>query len=183
MKILYYTSTWNNWYIAKKLGGELLSIPQLSKNQIYDIEDDVVGIVFPVFFATSPKTIREYLEKVNIKADYLFLITSFGSDGDQNALKIMKETLNNKGINVDYTNSVLMIDNFLPVFDMAKERKLKRIWMWMDKLMRLRKTFRIERNISLIKNLLLMLIILKRYWKLQWLKNIIFKLAVIAAIA
>lgn len=79
-----------------------------------------------MFFATSPKTIREYLEKVNIKADYLFLITSFGSDGDQNALKIMKETLNNKGINVDYTNSVLMIDNFLPVFDMAREKELKK---------------------------------------------------------
>jgi len=126
MKILYYTSTGNNLYIASKLGGELLSIPQLAKNQIYDIKDDVVGIVFPVFFATSPKTIREYLEKVNIKADYLFLITSYGSDGDQNALKIMKETLNNRRINVNYTNSVLMIDNFLPVFDMAKEKEIKR---------------------------------------------------------
>lgn len=126
MKILYYTSTGNNLYIASKLGGELLSIPQLVKNQIYDIEDDTVGIVFPVFFATSPKTIREYLEKVNINADYLFLITSYGSDGDQNALKIMKETLNNRGINVNYTNSVLMIDNFLPVFDMAKEKEIKK---------------------------------------------------------
>lgn len=113
-------------YIAKKLGGELLSIPQLVKNNVYDIEDDSVGIVFPVFFATSPKTIREFLKKVNIKTDYLFLITSYGSDGDQNALKIMKETLNDRGINVNYTNSVLMIDNFLPVFDMAKEKEIKK---------------------------------------------------------
>jgi len=94
----------------------------LVKNEIYEIEDDAVGIVFPVFFATSPKTIREYLEKVNIETDYLFLITSYGSDGDQNALKIMKQTLNAKGIHVNYTNSVLMIDNFLPVFDMAHEK-------------------------------------------------------------
>lgn len=126
MKILYYTTTGNNLYIARKLGGELLSIPQLMKTQTFDIEDDIVGIVFPVFFATSPKTIREFLKKANIKADYLFLITSYGSDGDQNALKIMKETLNDKGINVNYTNSVLMIDNFLPVFDMAKEKEIKK---------------------------------------------------------
>ena len=82
MKILYYTSTGNNLYISKRLGGELLSIPQLMKDNIFDIEDDAVGIVFPVFFATSPKTIRQFIEKVNIKTDYLFLIYSYGSDGD-----------------------------------------------------------------------------------------------------
>ncbi len=52
MKILYFTSTGNNLYIAKQIGGELLSIPQLVKDNIYDIEDDCVGIVFPVFYAT-----------------------------------------------------------------------------------------------------------------------------------
>ena len=126
MKLLYYTTTGNNLYIAKQLGGELLSIPQLMKNEEFDIEDDVVGIIFPVFFATSPKTLREFLQKADIKSDYLFLITSYGSDGDQNALKIMKDTLNQRGINVNYTNSVLMIDNFLPVFDMAREKEIKK---------------------------------------------------------
>ena len=126
MKILFYTSTGNNLYIAKQLGGELYSIPKLMGNDVFDIEDDVVGIVFPVFFATSPKSIREFIAKVNIKADYLFLITSYGSDGDQNALRIMKETLNGRGIHVNYTNSVLMVDNFLPVFDMAEEKEIKK---------------------------------------------------------
>ena len=126
MKLLYYTTPGNNLYIAKQLGGELLSIPQLMKNGELDIEDDVVGIIFPVFFATSPKTLREFVQTVNIKADYLFLITSYGSDGDQNALKIMKDTLNQRGINVNYTNSVLMVDNFLPVFDMAREKEIKK---------------------------------------------------------
>ena len=126
MKILYYTTTGNNLYIAKQFEAELLSIPQLMKNNDLDIEDDCVGIVFPVFFATSPKTLREFLEKANIRTDYLFLITSYGLDGDQNALKIMKETLNRRGINVNYTNSVLMVDNFLPVFDMAHEKEIKK---------------------------------------------------------
>ena len=131
MKTLYYTSTGNNLYIAKQIGGELLSIPQLMKNEVFDIEDDAVGIIFPVFFATSPKTLREFIQKANFKTDYLFLITSYGPDGDQNALRIMKETLKSRGINVNYTNSVLMIDNFLPVFDMAREKGIeKRIWMW-----------------------------------------------------
>ena len=126
MKTLYYTSTGNNLYIAKQLGGELISIPQLMKSNELDIEDDAVGIIFPVFYATSPKMLREFVEKVNIKTDYLFLITSYGSDGDQNALRIMKETFNDRGIEVNYTNSVLMVDNFLPTFDMASEKELKK---------------------------------------------------------
>ena len=126
MKLLYYTSTGNNLYISKELGGELLSIPQLMKNDEITIEDECVGIIFPVFFATSPKTVREFVNKANIKANYLFLITSYESDGDQNALKIMKEILNGRGIHVNYTNSVLMVDNFLPVFDMAHEKEIKK---------------------------------------------------------
>ena len=125
MKILYFTSTGNNLYISKKLCGELFSIPQLMKNNDFNVEDDVVGIVFPVYFATSPKMIRKFLEKVNIVCNYLFLICSYGSDGDQNAFRIMIKTLKKKGLNVNYANSVLMVDNFLPVFDMAKEKAIK----------------------------------------------------------
>lgn len=125
MKILYFTSTGNNLFIAQNLGGELLSIPQLVNNNIFDIEDDVVGIVFPVYYATSPKMLREYLKKVNITAEYLFLIASYGSGGDQNALKIMTKTLEKRGMAVNYTNSVLMVDNYLPMFDMAKEKDIK----------------------------------------------------------
>lgn len=139
MKILYYTSTGNNLYISKRLGGELLSIPQLMREERFDIKDDSVGIVFPVFFATLPKTLRQFIQKVNIDADYIFLICSYGFDGDQNALKIMKETLNNRGITVNYTNSLLMVDNFLPVFDMKKEKEIK-------------KDLKIEDEIENIKN-------------------------------
>lgn len=67
MKILYYTSTGNNLYISKQLGGELLSIPQLMKNNEFYIEDNIVGIVFPVFFATSPITLREFVERWRLR--------------------------------------------------------------------------------------------------------------------
>ena len=44
MKTLYYTSTGNNLYIAKQIGGELLSIPQLMKNEVFDIEQEIVAM-------------------------------------------------------------------------------------------------------------------------------------------
>lgn len=126
MKVLYFTSTGNNLYISKQLGGDLISIPQLMKENVFDIEDDIVGIVFPCYFATSPKMVREFVSKVNIKADYIFNICSYGSDGDLNALRIMKKSLKKRGMHVNYSNSVLMVDNFLPLFDMAKEKAIKK---------------------------------------------------------
>ena len=125
MKILYFTSTGNNMYISKKLGGELLSIPQLIKNNRFDIEDESIGIIFPVFYANAPKIVREFIEKARFKTDYLFLIASYGSDGDQNAFKILKKAFNKKGMKVNYTNSVLMVDNYLPMFDMNEEKEIK----------------------------------------------------------
>lgn len=55
MKILYFTATGNCLYVAKQLGGELLSIPQLMKSGTFSIEDDVVGVVNPVYCADMPK--------------------------------------------------------------------------------------------------------------------------------
>lgn len=69
--------------------------------------------------------VRQFVKKAKIKTDYLFLITSYGSDGDQNALRLMLELFDEKGINVNYTNSVLMVDNFLPTFDMSQEKAIK----------------------------------------------------------
>ena len=61
MKILYFTSTGNNYYISQQLGGELLSIPQLIKKGEYDIKDESVGIVFPVFYLNNARILRPLL--------------------------------------------------------------------------------------------------------------------------
>ena len=111
----------------------------LAGGEDFSCDDDVVGIVFPVYYATSPKMIREFLKEVNITTDYLFLICSYGSDGDQNALKIMAKTLKKKGINVNYTNSVLMVDNYLPLFDIDDQlSKLPQKYLFLNQSIPLR---------------------------------------------
>ncbi len=49
MKTLFFTATGNSLYVAKRIGGELYSIPQLLKNNNYIIEDESVGFVFPCY--------------------------------------------------------------------------------------------------------------------------------------
>lgn len=117
MKILYFTGTGNCLYVAKRIGGDLYSIPQLIKNDIYTIEDRTVGIIFPCYCWTLPRIVKNYLKKVEIRADYTFTIITYGTMA-QSTLKQTEKLLKGK---VDYTNEIKMIDNYLPMFNMEKE--------------------------------------------------------------
>ena len=125
MKVLYFTGTGNCLSVAKRFDAELLSIPQMIKNNIYEIEDDVVGIVYPVYAISIPDIVRKYLSKCKIKANYVFVIATYGFT-DCGALHEMKKLLETSGNKADYYASLLMVDNYLPLFDIETQMaKLK----------------------------------------------------------
>lgn len=127
MKIIYFSSTGNNIYIAQSLNGELLSIPQQIKKGKYNIKDDVVGIIFPNYYMTVPDIVGKYLEQVKIEAEYIFTICSYGSieEGAIRALKKCNKILEQQH-EINYSNTVLMVDNYLPAFDMKNEKEIKK---------------------------------------------------------
>lgn len=47
MTICYFSATGNSLYVARRIGGELLSIPQLMRQDEITIEDDAIGVVCP----------------------------------------------------------------------------------------------------------------------------------------
>lgn len=120
MKILYFTATGNSMYIAKSLGGELLSIPQLDKVGRYDFSDDKIGIVFPLHAWGVPSYIVDFLKKASFNCDYLFAVTTYGVYSGAVA-KHLKDIGKIAGYSFDYINRIQMVDNYLPTFDMKKE--------------------------------------------------------------
>ena len=67
MKILYFTGTGNSLYVAKKIGGELISIPQAMKNKVFEYEDEKIGIVdalIKVYNSFISKKIDDYNSSV-----------------------------------------------------------------------------------------------------------------------
>ncbi|MDR2481948.1 MAG: EFR1 family ferrodoxin [Spirochaetaceae bacterium] len=122
MKVLYFSATGNCLYVAKRLGGELLSIPQLQKKGIYEITGDVVGIVCPVYGFTLPNLVKEYLEKATIKAEYVFSIMTFGNLSIA-ALTQMKKAFEKQGVQLHYSNQIRMVDNYLPIFEVSSQLK------------------------------------------------------------
>lgn len=104
MKTLYFTGTGNSLYLAKEIGGELLSVPQMIKEGRYDFEDDAIGIIFPCYSSRPPKMVEEFLNKATFKADYTFAIVTFA------ALPGNPLTVTNKKF--DYTAALKMGDAF-----------------------------------------------------------------------
>jgi len=120
MKIFYFTGTGNSLAVAKRIGGELISIPQIIDTDDLHFKDDVIGIIFPVYALTAPKMVREFLEKATFETDYLFAIGTYGNSAGSTMFNLQKQ-VQKKGYQFDYLDSVLMVDNCLPIFEIGAE--------------------------------------------------------------
>jgi ferredoxin len=120
MAILFFSATGNGLYVAKTLGTEIKSIPQLERTGTYEIEDEVIGIISPVYIFTLPLLVQRYLKKAKLKADYIFGVLTYGSRGGAATTQLLK-ALEANGNTLHYAADLLMVDNFLPGFKMEEE--------------------------------------------------------------
>ena len=120
MKILFFTASGNCLAVAKRFDAERYSIPQLIKEKRYTIEDDAIGIIYPVYAFSIPEIVIRYLKHATLKAGYIFVIATYGNMGGA-TLREMKKLLESNGNHADYYRTLLMVDNFLPGFDIEDQ--------------------------------------------------------------
>jgi ferredoxin len=123
MKIFYFTSTGNSLYIAKSIASDntkLFSIA--SYKDTGEITDDVIGFVFPVYFFSLPNIVANFISKHQFKADYYFAIATCGSKHGS-SLSQVKDLLKVKNIDLNYSNKIDMVDNYLPLYKIEDEKK------------------------------------------------------------
>ncbi len=120
MKILYFTATGNCLYVAKSIGGEIYSIPQLLKKGSFDFEDEKIGIVFPVYHSGVPEIVENFLDKARLKSKYIFGIATYGLFSGSATRHLMKIAKRN-GIKFSYINEIVMVDNYLSGFEMNQQ--------------------------------------------------------------
>lgn len=123
MKIFYFTGTGNSLYIAKKFGGELYSIPQVLKEETHIFEDEKIGIIFPTYGLSAPKIVKEFIEKITLKSSYIFVVMTCGNNNG-NAAKWFTSFAKKHNIEIQYSNSILMTGNHIPLVDIEVEKSL-----------------------------------------------------------
>lgn len=101
MKVCYFTASGNCLYVARRIGGTLLSIPQLIKREFIKIEDDAVGIVAPVYAGEMPMMLKEFLTRADIKTGYFFFIYTYGM-GYGEAFPHVKQICDERGLKLWY---------------------------------------------------------------------------------
>ncbi|TFG62677.1 MAG: hypothetical protein E4H36_07435 [Spirochaetales bacterium] len=103
IKLYYLTGTGNSLKIAKDLGSklgshELISMPHLiKKSDTVIIKGDIVGFVFPVYFAKPPVFIEEFIARAEFgQIDYMFAVINGGGLFGR-ALKLFETLIKGKG--------------------------------------------------------------------------------------
>lgn len=120
MKVFYFTSTGNSLYVAKQIGGELLSIPKLLKAGKLEFSDDKIGIVFPCYYLGTPRIVKEFLRKSKLNSKYIFAVITYGNVS-AGAVNHFSKLCKSFEIKLNYLNEIVMVDNYLPFFDIKEQ--------------------------------------------------------------
>lgn len=124
--IFYFTGTGNCLYIARQLAGEnaeLLSIPQMVKRGKYDFEADEIGLVYPIYGHMPPYMVRQFIQKAKLNAKYKFAVLTYGAR-KCDSVEIWDRISRKAGNAFDYIGTIVMVDNWLPNFDMNEQIKI-----------------------------------------------------------
>ena len=128
--ILYFTATGNCLHVARQLAEseeQLLSIPQMVKQNRYEFEADEIGLVYPIYGHMPPNMVRNFIKKAKLKAAYKFAVLTYGAR-KCDSVEILNDISSKAGNTFDYITTLIMVDNWLPNFDMNEQIKMdKRI--------------------------------------------------------
>ena len=118
--VFYFTATGNSLFIAKQLSDAPISIPQELKKEEMVYEADEIGFVCPDYAGAIPKIVQQFMAKGRFKAPYIFAVVTFGNAATT-TVEYCVDCAKKHGINISYAQSILMVDNYLPVFDMNQQ--------------------------------------------------------------
>lgn len=121
--VFYFTGTGNSLYVAKKLDDVRLSIPQMISDEKKVYEADRIGIVCPIYGHEMPEIVKRFLKRTEFHADYFYLVLTYGRIHG-GAAELAEQYLIECGIEAAYINTVKMVDNYLPTFDMNEQLAL-----------------------------------------------------------
>lgn len=120
MKVFYFTATGNCLEVAKAIGGELLSIPQVLRQNKTSFEDEAIGIIFPCYALSTPPIVVEFLQRVELKSNYIFAIMTYGNF-EGGGVHHFSQVARRCRVRLSYLNSIIMADNYLNFFKMEDQ--------------------------------------------------------------
>jgi len=112
-KIFYFSGTGNSYRAAKRLSEKISNcqLQKITSGTINEFDhDDIIGIIFPVYYFGIPKVVENFLINSNFNSDcYIFVIVTRGIPFAGGVRNQLLNILRNK---ISYFQYITMGDNF-----------------------------------------------------------------------
>lgn len=120
--VFYFTATGNSLYAARQLDKNTMSIPQVMRcKSLRRFADETIGVVYPIYGHRPPEMVQRFLRETTLDTPYLYIIPTYGAR-HANAVDIVSDICREAGKAPAYIHTLLMVDNYLPAFDMDEQR-------------------------------------------------------------
>ena len=121
--VFCFTATGNSLYVARQLGDDVRSIPHELGKRERRYKAESVGIVSPVFYHELPDPVKEFIAGSTFECDYFFIVGTYGAHHGGFA-ELTRQFLESCGHAADYVNTIIMVDNALPGYDIAEQLRI-----------------------------------------------------------
>lgn len=118
--VFYFTGTGNSLFAAKELEEKQISIPQAVHDEKKVYKDERIGIVCPIYGHEMPLMVKEFLREATFQTAYFYVVLTYGNIHG-GAAELAEKYLQSIGKEAQYINTIKMVDNFLPGFDMEEQ--------------------------------------------------------------
>jgi formate hydrogenlyase subunit 6/NADH:ubiquinone oxidoreductase subunit I len=130
MIIFYNTSTGNSLYVSKIIKNEfenckLISISRALKEKTFDVNEDMIGFVYPIHCAGLPIVVNEFISNLKInKNAYIFAIGVSGGGGADTSFSQINKLLP-KDLRINNYCTIKYISNYIRASRNPTEKRIK----------------------------------------------------------
>ena len=123
--IYYFSGTGNSHYVAEVLSKSLQDTMQSIESAQGIKQDEMIGIVTPVYFFGLPDIVKDFLERLSASSkSYLYLVVTYGGKPG-NIGKEANKIMQKKGTGFYAMYGVKMVDTYIPMYDASKNEKIE----------------------------------------------------------
>lgn len=121
--ILYFSGTGNTYEVSMKVGQkcgfELINMASLIEEDLVEINCEIIGIAFPIYYGSFPKIVSQIISKMKVlkkvlKKVYIFALATYGGMPG-NPFKIIDKQLIERNLSLDTGFLMSMPGNYLPL--------------------------------------------------------------------
>lgn len=132
--VYYFSGTGNSFAVARdisnKIDAKLAPLATLMEEDIVKVENDIIGIVYPLQDFTHPKIVEEFAIKLtNIQNKYIFAVCTYGIKPSK-SLEKLDEVIKNSGGKLSSGFAVKMPQNGIGSGSLTKKSIAKDIANW-----------------------------------------------------